>query len=436
MENWLRRPIRQPSKYHGAKPNPVGGGLVQIKSGKQFFCNKPPFREVFLFYMARPSLEQISRNGLPIPTAATPSGIFLVEGALPTANGKAPHIDTSSFRPDRKTGLLVPDRALVKGPFDIVRITDFGGGHGRDDFANVEVDLNLTAVAEEYGLEVAHVISGHNDKFATENTGYQTWQALVNKDHKGRTRVGYVNTNSRYSPGDNRSWTGKDNSNELVYARLDNGTHLFTVDRGSNLSYVKPHIVEGHVLDGHRVDQFLSRGPFIEVAFDVLSGGTDHISGSLDVEAIPDPRKGAIVAIDGTDNLKSNITVSELVAEPGIATSPYLSVFIDGGEPVIAKNGLVPNLVEIGQGNFVVRGGSSGYLDTGLPDGQNFVEVQAMFASAVDVLGHNGRVTDETHVSIQPIFDVTRAVTEQANRNYYLEQKATRREIIVFDGAR
>lgn len=375
-------------------------------------------------------------NGAPdrvagVPVSKHASGLLIADAGMSGSNGTSPTIDMNAFRPDRKRGLLVPNKPLVNGPIDVVRLTDFGGGRGRSDFANVEVDLNLIAIAGEHGIQVDHVVSGHSDKFATENTGFQTWQALVNKDHRGRTRVGYVNTNSRFSDGDNRSWTGKDNGSDLVYVRLDNGSHLFTVPRGNNLSYVKPHIVGGYFLDGYKIKQFLSRESFLNAAFDVLSGGTDYIAGELDVASIPDPRKGAIVLIDGTDNFKSNTTVQDMLEEPGMATSPYLAVSIDGGEPIIAKNGLVPGLVEIGQGNLVIQGGSSGYLDTQVPDGKNFVEVQAMFASAVGVFGHNGIVTDETHVDIKPVHEVTEAVVEQANRNYYLEQKAIRRRELV-----
>jgi len=361
-----------------------------------------------------------------VPVRQGPAGLLVAEGSIP--NGHV-HVDPAQFsefrqRPDT---LIIPHRPRVSGPIDIVRLTDFGGGRGRSDFANLEVDLNLVALADEYGLKVEHIFDGHNDKFATENTGYLTWQALVNKNHRGRTRVGYINTNSRYSPDDNRSWTGKDNGSDLVYGRLDNGAHFFTVNRGRNLSYIKPHIVEAYILDGYRIDQFLSRGPFIEVAFDVLSGSDNFIAGELDIESIPDPRKGAIVATDGTDNLKSNIRVKDILEEPGIATSPYLEVSIDGEEPVIAKNGLVPGLVGIGQGNLVVRGGSGGYRDTDLPAGRNFVEVQAMFADALGIFGHNGVVTDETYVKVNPVKEVTQEVIDQANRNYFLEQKEAQR---------
>jgi hypothetical protein len=376
-------------------------------------------------------------------THVRPGGLAVAEGvSIQDGNGsgpqvrRAPDVDMSGFRVDRRTGLLAPDRRRVTGAIDIVRLTDFGGDGGRSDFADTEMDLNLIAIGDEHGIEIAHIIPGHNHRFATENTGWQTWQALVNKDHRRRTRVGYVNTNSRYSPGDNRSWTGKDNGREFVYTQLDNtlgqDIHLLTVNRGSNLSYVKPHLRGAVELDGHRIDQFLSRGPLVEVLFDVLSGSDRFIAGDLDVDSIPKPRRGAVVGVDGTNNIKSNLIVEDVLTEPGIATSPYLEVSVDGGKPVIAKNGLVKGLVEIGQGNLVVRGGSSGYLDTRLPDGNNQVEVQAMFASAVDAAYHDGAVTDESYVTITPIAHASREVIEQADRNYFLEQReaAAKRRVV------
>ena len=226
--------------------------------------------------------------------------------------------------------------------FYLVVIADYN-----DDDAHGIVHDNLYYWFDERDLGIIEYDRVDVSVFNTVETGYMLARRALNPLSPSRRQVFFVNTAPRMDDAGQRL---TNQGEGFVWAELSNGKHVFAVNSGYSLSFVKPEITElrpfnvpdspesipmlvealkaaspARRADNIGVGQFRSGYIYPIIVALALSRDTEPISpqfGSLfgaplDASIIPDVPENAIVYSDGYGNLKTTIAPENLAADMG-----------------------------------------------------------------------------------------------------------------------
>ncbi|HDS11353.1 MAG TPA: hypothetical protein ENN77_00425 [Candidatus Wirthbacteria bacterium] len=193
----------------------------------------------------------------------------------------------------------------------------------------------------------------------------------------------YSNTAPRKDDANGRSH----NAGEFfVYAELDNGMQILTVNSGYSLSFVKNNIKKLHrVSVSNHGSQFRSRDNFPQAVVGILQGNQDFIGEQIDPATIPDIPKSRVAWIDGYGNIKTTIRQSEVKLQPGqeiqidLNTTKHIAKYAGGA-------------FEVHEGDLALAPGSSGGDD-------RFLEIFLRGGNARRLF-HKARV--EQHIGLRP----------------------------------
>lgn len=185
-------------------------------------------------------------------------------------------------------------------------------------------------------------------RFSTVATGFWTAQLSLYQPEIENSIV-YSNTAPR-----NVEDTTDNNGKEFVYARLENGGEVFTVNSGHCLSFVKDEIEELWKVDvPTNGSQFRSRDYFPRATAEVLEKGEEKLEEELNPDDIPDVPDSVVGYVDGYGNIKTTVRESEISFEEG----GEVEVEISGDA---RKAFYKENTFEVPEGSLSLAPGSSG----------------------------------------------------------------------------
>lgn len=105
---------------------------------------------------------------------------------------------------------------------------------------------------------------------------------------------------------------------ELVYAELENGVPVLTVNSKYCLSFVKHSIKElREVKIPEKGSQFRSRDFFPEAVAGILEGDESYLGDEIEINCIPEKPENHVAFVDGYGNIKTSIRESEIDLEAG-----------------------------------------------------------------------------------------------------------------------
>ncbi len=222
--------------------------------------------------------------------------------------------------------------------FYLVVIADYN-----DDDAHGIVHDNLFYWFDDHDLGIVEYDRVDVAAFNTVETGYVLARRALNPLSASRRQVFFVNTAPRMDePGKRATNQGE----AFVWTELKNGKHVFAVNSGYALSFIKPEIAalralnvppsptdipvlvnalaagRGSSADNVGVGQFRSGYVYPIVVALALSGSNDPISPQfrslvgeeLAIDDIPDIPHDTIVFRDGYGNLKTSLLPAPVLA--------------------------------------------------------------------------------------------------------------------------
>lgn len=275
-----------------------------------------------------------------------------------------------------------PDK-IERGSLHVEVIADYGGGHATDHAFN-EVRNHF------YRFDKSHLIRTVTTHpvyaFSTIETGFWVAQEGLHSEHKNL--VIFSNT----APRGDVHWRGEDHQG-FVCGVLDNGTPVFAVNAGYNLSFVKDRL-KGlwEVKVPNTGTQFRSRDYYPEATMSILHGNLSKIGPTVDMGKIPDVPSFKLASIDGYGNLKTTIKKSHL--NESVLKSKLLRVTVNGFSH-FALNTLIPGVVGKVYDLCLVQGSSGGKLG-------NYLEIVRLMARACDDFKLEGARDDLGKIVIEP----------------------------------
>lgn len=189
-------------------------------------------------------------------------------------------------------------------PLIIQLIADYGIG----DPAFSEVIQKLTYLDRHIRISITSVPA-----FSTIATGMWVSQFATVNAFPGLTI--YANTAPRKKF---HGMNEKTDGGRLVYAKLDNGTNLVSVNAGYSLSFVKSEIGKLFAVNvPNQGSQFRSRDYYPDAVVSIANAETKYIGEEIPKETIPNPPSSLIGFIDGYGNLKTTMRQSQSGFKPG-----------------------------------------------------------------------------------------------------------------------
>ncbi len=226
--------------------------------------------------------------------------------------------------------------------FYIVVIADYN-----DDDAHGVVQDNLYFWFDQYDLSILELDRVDVSPFNTVETGYVLARRALNPLSPSRRQVFFVNTAPRL---DDKAARRTNQGEGFVIARLRNGKHVFAVNSGASLSFIKPEIEKlnvFHVPEGsdafpilmealqatqgesnagrYGAGQFRSGYIYPICTAKFLAGDVEPMAPEfsallgpdLDPAIIPDVPENTVVYRDGYGNLKLSIDPSAIADHTG-----------------------------------------------------------------------------------------------------------------------
>lgn len=158
---------------------------------------------------------------------------------------------------------------------------------------------------------------------------------------------------------------------ELVYAELENGVPVLTVNSKYCLSFVRNSITELREVNiPEKGSQFRSRDFFPEAVAGILEGDESYLGDEIEISCIPESPENHVAFVDGYGNIKTTIRESEIDLEAG----ETIKVDIGGKtREAVYEDGTF----SVDQGELAFAPGSSGGEDS-------FMELFLRGGSAAD----------------------------------------------------
>jgi hypothetical protein len=189
-------------------------------------------------------------------------------------------------------------------------------------------EIELIHVVADYGekdpafSEVFHRLKRHFPnaeiqstpvpRFSTVATGFWIAQLGLHNPPVENSLI-YSNTAPREVED-----TADNNGREFVYAKLENGNQVFTVNSGHCLSFVRDSIEELREVDVRtNGSQFRSRDYFPAATAEVVENSEEKLDKEIETGKIPETPGSRVGFVDGYGNIKTTIRASEVNLEEG-----------------------------------------------------------------------------------------------------------------------
>ena len=170
--------------------------------------------------------------------------------------------------------------------------------------------------------------------FSTIATGFWIAQLALNDPF---SQMGiFSNTAPRKDTPEKRE---NNEGEKLMYAVLDNGIPIISVNAGYCFSFVRKHIKKFYEVNiENKGSQFRSRDYYPKAVVGIMMNKKEYIGKEVATEIIPHVPKNSICFVDGYGNLKTSTKVSDLPKDfkPGdrlkikILRDVRMAVFTDG----------------------------------------------------------------------------------------------------------
>src|SRR3989344_1427419 len=178
---------------------------------------------------------------------------------------------------------------IQKGSLHIEVIADYAGIHATDHaFSEVR---NHFFRFDKKGF--IRIITDHPVyAFSTVETGFWIAQEALHSEHKNL--VIFSNT----APRGDIQWQG-DQKQKFVCGLLDNGTPVFAVNAGYNLSFIKDRLKGLWEVKVPNVGtQFRSRDYYPEATMSILNGDLKRLGTPINMRTIPDVPGYTVASVD------------------------------------------------------------------------------------------------------------------------------------------